>query len=181
MEKILLINGSLRKESYNGKLLRAVSNELAKTTRFETTFCPNLDLPLLNEDLEGTNLPQSVLEFRSLLKAHSIVWIASPEYNGAPSGPLKNAIDWATRPPENLWAGKICVISSASPGALGGARGLIQLRTILSGIKCWVIPEQVQCSVAHEAFSPDGALQNGAVVKQIQSTLTGLQSFLDWR
>ncbi|MGZ3652002.1 MAG: NADPH-dependent FMN reductase, partial [Bdellovibrionota bacterium] len=89
-----------------------------------------------------------------------------------------NAIDWGTRPPANLWQDKIAVLLSASPGSLGGARGLIQVRTILSGIKTWVIPEQVQLSAAHEAFgTPGGTLKVEGVHKQIQGAIQSLEVF----
>jgi chromate reductase len=163
------ICGSLRQDSFNRKLVINILNSLKKHgigTRNLTA--EEVSLPFVNEDQENPPAP-SVLTFRKTLEAAHIVVIASPEYNGAPSGVLKNAIDWATRQPKNLWEGKIVIIAAASPGALGGARGLIQLRTILSGIKAWVIPEQVQLPLAHQAFAADGQLTNEFTQKQIDT------------
>ncbi|MGZ3661421.1 MAG: NADPH-dependent FMN reductase [Bdellovibrionota bacterium] len=175
--KVLGLCGSLRAESYNLKLLRNFVSALPGAT-FETSIYPTLDMPLMNEDLEKKPLPQPILDFRAALSAAPVIVLACPEYNGGITGPLKNAIDWGTRPPANLWQDKIAVLLSASPGSLGGARGLIQVRTILSGIKTWVIPEQVQLSAAHEAFeTPGGTLKVEGVHKQIQGAIQSLEVF----
>lgn len=102
-----------------------------------------------------------------------MVALASPEYNGSFSSALKNAIDWGSRPPRNLWEGKVVVLLSASPGSLGGARGLIQLKTVVSGIKSWVIPEQIQLPSADKVLA--GNWQEGFLPKQIQGALDGLK------
>lgn len=178
MKKALGICGSLRADSWNLKLLRNFLDSL-KQEGCETSLYPSLEMPLMNEDLEKSTLDPRILNFRSALKEHNIIVIASPEYNGGYSPALKNAIDWGSRPPENLWAGKIAVLLSASPGALGGARGLIQVRTILSGIKTWVIPEQVQCSLADKAFSGEGKLTSDGTLKQITGAISSLHRFAD--
>lgn len=175
--KVLGICGSLRVESYNAKLLRAFLGAMNKDGGFETKAYPTLEMPLVNEDLEKKPLDAKILDFRAALKEAQIVIVASPEYNGSLSPVLKNAIDWATRPPGNLWEGKIAVLLGASPGALGGARGLIHVRTVLSGIKAWVIPEQVQCPMADKAFDTNGKLTNEMVEKQIQGALQSLKNF----
>ena len=175
MTKILALNGSLRKDSWNGKLLDAFLGELSKSEY--SIQKKNLDLPLVNEDLEKTQLPQIILEFRAALKECPIIVLASPEYNGSYTPAMKNAIDWGTRPPENLWAGKIAIMLSASPGGFAGIRGQIQLRTLLSGIKTWVLPEQVLLPMADKAFTPDGKLTNDMVKAQIKSAIESLNSF----
>lgn len=172
-KKVLGLCGSLRSDSYNLKLLRNFLATLGQEG-CETTLYPSLEMPLMNEDLEKHPLPEAILKFRAALEAHPIVVIASPEYNGSFSPALKNAIDWGSRPPANLWQGKVVVITSASPGMLGGARGLIMLRTVLSGIKAWVIPEQVQCSLADKAFDAEGKLTQDAVMKQITGATTAM-------
>lgn len=176
MKKILAINGSLRADSWNGKLLRAFVEQLQG---FETRLWPSLEMPLMNEDLEKAPLDSRILDFRAALKASEIVVVASPEYNAGFTPALKNAIDWATRGGENLWAGKIAVILSASPGALGGVRGAIMLRTVLSGCKAWVIPEQVMCPSVHTAFSPEGKLTNEQVRKQFAPAIESLRALSD--
>jgi chromate reductase len=173
--KILGLCGSLRADSVNLKLLR---NFLAAAGgAFDVNTYGSIEMPLLNEDLEKKPLPDSILTFRAALAAAPVIVLACPEYNGSITPALKNAIDWGTRPPGNLWQGKIAVLLSASPGALGGARGLIHVRAILSGIQSWVIPQQVQCPQAHQAFTPEGVLSNEAVTKQIQGAVQSLEVF----
>jgi len=169
--KTLGLCGSLRSDSWNLKLLRNFLESLPGSTLY-----PSLDLPHVNEDLEKGTLPASILAFRQALEKAQVVVIASPEYNGSFSSALKNAIDWGTRPPGNLWAGKVVVLLGASPGVFGGIRGLIQLRTVLSGIKAWVIPEQVILPAADKAFA-GGKLQNEAALKQIEVAVASLKAF----
>lgn len=173
MGKILGLCGSLRAESYNLKLLEIFLSQGKSHLGWNTTLYPSLDFPLVNEDLEKSPLPNSILNFRKALEDHSVVALASPEYNGSFSSALKNAIDWGSRPPRNLWEGKVVVLLSASPGSLGGARGLIQLKTVVSGIKSWVIPEQIQLPSADKVLA--GNWQEGFLPKQIQGALDGLK------
>ena len=172
-KKALGICGSLRADSWNLKLLRFFLATLQKEG-IATSLYPSLEMPLISEDREKQPMDPSVASFRAALEAHPIVVIASPEYNGSFSPALKNAIDWASRPPGNLWAGKITVLLSASPGALGGARGLIQVRTVLSTVKAWTVHEQVQCSLADKAFSAEGALVQEGTLRQITGAVTAL-------
>src|SRR5204863_10208974 len=96
--------------------------------------------------------------------------LSCPEYNSSISGVLKNAIDWVSRPcigpdgkpekPLECFDGKIAGLTSASPGALGGLRGLFTVRSILSNIKVIVLPEQVSVTKAGEAFNDDGSLKD---------------------
>lgn len=170
-KKTLGICGSLRAASWNLKLLRAFLNEVP-----ESIIYPSLEMPLMNEDLESKPLDSRILDFRAALKASDTVVIASPEYNASFSPALKNAFDWATRG-ENLWAGKSIVLLAASPGAMGGVRGLIMMKTILSGAKAWVMPDQVLCPMADKAFDAEGKLTNEMVKKQIAGALLALKNF----
>ena len=121
-------------------------------------------MPLYNGDIEEKQgLPSAAQEIKSLMIKCDGFLIASPEYNGGYSALLKNAIDWISRPvagEERLraFAGKKAVIMSASPGALGGVRGLTQLRQILTNIQMIVLPDQASIPDAHNAFKDDGAL-----------------------
>jgi NAD(P)H-dependent FMN reductase len=174
--KIIGLCGSLRKDSWNLKLLRHFLAE-AEKAGFEAKAFDGLEMPLVNEDLEKSPLDARILRFREALESAEIVAIASPEYNGSYSPALKNAIDWATRPPANLWAGKIVVLLGASPGAFGGIRGGIHLRTLLGTIKAWVLPEQVLLPLADQAFDPEGKLTNESAKKQVKAALESLGKF----
>lgn len=165
--KILAFAGSTRSDSYNKKLVKQAMLG-AEATGAQATFVDLRDfpMPLYDGDLEEQEgLSPAVLEFKALLMAHQGLLIASPEYNSALSGVLKNTIDWASRPqgeeaPLVCFKGKVCSLMSASPGALGGLRGLATVRSILGNIGVIVLPDQVAVSQAYDAFDPGGKLVN---------------------
>ena len=165
--KILGFAGSTRKDSFNKKLAK-IALEAARLAGAEVTFLDlrDIPMPLFDEDLEREGgLPENAKKFRALLAQHDGILIASPEYKSSISGVLKNAIDWASRPIPNeaplaCFAGKVVTLVSASPGALGGLRGLVTVRSLLSNIKCLVLPDQIAISKAHEAFDTNGKLKD---------------------
>ena len=102
-------------------------------------------------------------KLKELMIAHQGLLLACPEYNTSITGVLKNAIDWASRaekgePALAAFDGKVAGLLSASPGAFGGIRSLMAVRSILSNIRVLVIPEQQAVPKANEAFGPDGKL-----------------------
>ncbi|MFB2898515.1 NADPH-dependent FMN reductase [Aerosakkonemataceae cyanobacterium BLCC-F50] len=163
--KILAFAGSTRKDSYNKKLVQVAANG-ARAAGAQVTYIDLRDfpMPLFDEDLErDEGTPETVLKFKELMIAHDGLLIACPEYNSSITPVLKNAIDWASRPGENepplaAYVDKVAAIMSASPGALGGLRGLVTVRSILGNIKVIVLPDQVAVSKAYEAFNADGSL-----------------------
>ncbi len=167
MPKILVFSGSARKESYNQKLVR-IAAQGAKKAGVETTVIDLADfpMPIFNQDFEAEHgLPEPAKAFKQLLIQHDGFLIASPEYNSAFSPLLKNAIDWASRREDNepsllAFKGKTAVIMSASPGALGGLRGLVFLRLLLSNIGINVLPDQQAIAQANQAFDKDGQLND---------------------
>ena len=163
--KIIALSGSSRVKSWNKKLVTIAGNG-ARSAGAEVTSIDLADfpMPLYNGDMEEKQgLPSAAQEIKSLMIKCDGFLIASPEYNGGYSALLKNTIDWISRPvagEERLraFAGKKAVIMSASPGALGGVRGLTQLRQILTNIQMIVLPDQASIPDAHNAFKDDGAL-----------------------
>ncbi len=163
--KILAFAGSSRNSSFNYKLVNA-SATAARAHGAEVTVLDMNDfqLPLYDQDLESKNgLPDPVKRLKELFVAHQGLLIASPEYNSSLSPMLKNTIDWVSRPAEGegplaAYDGKVAGIMAASPGGLGGIRGLVHLRAILQNIGVIVVPTQVAVSKAHEAFDEAGNL-----------------------
>jgi NAD(P)H-dependent FMN reductase len=157
--KIVCFAGSLRKDSFNKKMVK-VAMRGAERAGAEVTFIDLKDypMPIYDGDIEAAEgLPENAKKLKAILKAHQGFLIAAPEYNSSISAALKNMIDWTSRPhdgdkPLDCFAGKVAGIMAASPGALGGLRGLVTLRSILENIQMMVIPNQVALSVAHEAF-----------------------------
>src|SRR5215475_5624821 len=135
--KVLCFAGSLRADSVNKKLAK-VAVAAAKKHNAEVAFLDLKDypLPIYDGDLEASSgLPENALKLKALFKAHDAFIIASPEYNSSISAALKNVIDWTSRPMENekqleCFMGKVVGLMSASPGALGGLRGLVTVRSI---------------------------------------------------
>jgi NAD(P)H-dependent FMN reductase len=165
--KILAFAGSTREASFNKKLVQ-IAAEGARAAGAEVTYIDlrDLPMPLYDGDLETKQgLPENVQQFKQLMIEHRGLLIASPEYNSSITGVLKNAIDWASRslPGEPMLASfkdKVAALMSASPGALGGLRGLTHVRSILSNIGVLVLPEQQTISKAFEAFDGDGKLKD---------------------
>ncbi|MEH2126526.1 MAG: NAD(P)H-dependent oxidoreductase [Nostoc sp.] len=183
--KILAFAGSTRIDSYNKKLVK-IAAAGAKAAGAEVTYLDlrDLPLPLFDEDLEAQEgLPANARTFKDLMISHQGVLIASPEYNSSLTAVLKNAIDWASRPAPNeaplaAFAGKVASIMSASPGALGGLRGLVHLRSILGNIKVLVLPDQIAVPKAYEAFNADGTLKDPKQQESIERLGDGLTKIL---
>lgn len=177
--KILCLAGSLRRDSYNKKLAR-LGRDLAEQAGAEATFIDlkEFDLPIYDGDYETQNgLPDDAKKLKKIMKDHQGLLIASPEYNSSITAALKNAIDWASRPEPGeksleCFTGKVAGLMAASPGALGGLRGLVSVRLILGNIGVIVIPDQIAISQANEAFNEDGSLKDAKkqeTVKKIAS------------
>jgi NAD(P)H-dependent FMN reductase len=111
--------------------------------------------------------------------AHQGLLIASPEYNSSISPLLKNTIDWLSRSVNGEYGllpfrDKVAALLAASPGGLGGLRGLVHVRAILGNIGVLVLPDQLAVSKADQAFNADGTLadpKQGTAVAEIGAKL----------
>ncbi len=168
--KLLVFGSSLRAGSYNQHLAR-VAGESARQQGAEVTVIHLSDypMPLYNGDNEALNgLPGNALRFKQLLLEHDGFIISSAEYNGFFTAALKNAIDWTSRlssPDESplvAYRGKTAALLSASPGVLGGLRGLPHLRALLGNIGVVVLPGQFSLSNARDtSFQGDKLEDHG--------------------
>jgi NAD(P)H-dependent FMN reductase len=187
--RILAFSGSTRVGSFNGKLVQiAAAGARAAGAEVTVVELRELGLPLYDPAIEAAGFPEAVVAWKALLKAHDGLLISSPEHNSSLSAALKNAIDWASRaqpgePALACFDGKVAGLMAASPGMLGGLRGLVHLRMILGNIKVLVIPDQVAVAKANEAFTPEGKLHDakqqaaveaiGAKVARVVGALKG--------
>lgn len=131
MTKIAVVVGSLRKDSFNLRLAKALSG-FAATAQVEIVTLH--DVPLFNQD-EEKDPPKGVVEFKNKIKSADAVLFVTPEYNRSVPGVLKNSIDWGTRPyGTSVWTGKPAAIAGASPGAIGTAVAQAHLRSILTNL-----------------------------------------------
>lgn len=167
--KILAFAGSTRTDSYNKRLVKiAVAGARAAGAEVTLIDLRDFPLPLFDGDLEARDgLPANGRKLKDLFLAHQGLLISAPEYNSSITAVLKNTIDWVSRPvpgepPLACFDGKVACLMSASPGALGGLRGLVHVRAILGNIRVVVLPDQVAVPKADEAFNPDGSLKDPA-------------------
>ncbi|MGJ9417426.1 NADPH-dependent FMN reductase [Massilia sp. CMS3.1] len=129
-KKIAIIVGSLRKDSYSGKLAK-VMTELAEG-KLDMEIVEIRDLPMYDQDIDTATPPPAFTAFRERIRAADGILFITPEYNRSVPGALKNAIDVGSRPyGKAAWTGKPCAIVSQSPGALGGFGANHHLRQML--------------------------------------------------
>ena len=182
--KILAFAGSTRTGSFNKQLVKiAAAGARAAGAEVTELDLRDFPMPLYDGDLEAKEgLPAHAKKLKELLLAHQGLLISAPEYNSGISGVLKNAIDWASRStlgeaPLACFVGKVAALMSASPGGLGGLRGLVHVRSILGNIHVLVLPDQVAVPRAHEAFTSDGTLKDAkqqAAVEGLGRALAGV-------
>jgi chromate reductase len=173
---ILGFAGSLRKGSFNRSLLRAATELLPGNATLEIFDLEGI--PPFNQDLEKS-LPQRVSEFKAKIRAADAILIVTPEYNYSVPGVLKNAIDWASRPPgDSAWPGKPLAVMSASTGMLGGSRAQYHLRQTLLFLDVTPVTKpEVFVTFAAQKFDENGKLTDEptrGVVKQLLQALIDL-------
>jgi chromate reductase len=179
--KILAFAGSTRIRSYNKKLVvtaaRAAEAAGAQLTVIDLRDYP---MPFYDGDMEvHAGLPEKARALKQLMVDHHGFLLSCPEYNGSITAVLKNAIDWVSRPQPNeapgiAFKGKWAALVAASPGNLGGLRGLVTVRQILNTLGVIVLPGQLAVVRASDAFAEDGNLKDPTQ----QSTLLTLTADL---
>lgn len=165
--RILVFAASIRPGSFNGKLARIAAGALeARGASVTPLNLGQYPLPLYDAEIEAAGIPGPVLALHDLFSAHDGVFIASPEYNSFPSPLLLNLLDWLSRVRHyeggmvEAFERPVFAISSASPGPLGGYRGLSALRQKLElGLGATVMPAMAAVGTAHEALDAEGNLQ----------------------
>ncbi len=154
--RIVGISGSLRKGSYNTALLHAAAELMPPEMTLEIIDIS--PLPMLNQDFEKP-FPEVAAEFCDRLAKADGVLFATPEYNSSISAVLKNAIDWASRSPQQPLNGKPAAIIGASIGIFGTARAQSHLRQVLSFVGALTLNKpEVLVGQAHRVFDSEGKL-----------------------
>jgi chromate reductase, NAD(P)H dehydrogenase (quinone) len=126
--RIVAMSGSLRRKSYNTAALYAAGKLIPPGADFDII---SLDgLPLFNADIEQSGAPPAVTAFREALRRADGLMLATPEYNFSISAVLKNALEWASRPPNPPLYGKPCALLGVSTSPFGTARGQLSLRQV---------------------------------------------------
>jgi len=178
--RVLTIPGSLRKASYNRKLLKIgeefITKENVEIDRLDLCDFP---LPSYDGDIEEKGLPQNAWTLKARIAAAHGVLIACPEYNYSIPGGFKNMIDWTSRGGSNPWNCKVVGMMGASNGPVATWRMMPQLRASLSGLQALVIPQQVNVREATKVWNEQGELIDeklpGLVEKFIKSFVQTLE------
>ncbi|MEK7951848.1 NADPH-dependent FMN reductase [Luteolibacter soli] len=179
MTKLLILPGSARRDSVNRKLA-GLAAQLAAEAGAEVDLIDPADyeLPIFNGDLEDAEgLPDAAKRLKAKFLAANAVVFVSPEYNSSVTPLMKNFIDWVSRqetddePSLAAYRGKVAGLLSASPGALGGLRGLVHLRSILGNIGVLVVPKQFALSGAYGKFDEGGKLTDESAVKSVKGVV----------
>jgi chromate reductase len=175
--RVLGFAGSLRAGSYNRALLRAAAELAPAGMRIE--IADLADIPLYNGDVEAQGDPVPVAAFKQAIRGADAILVACPEYNHGVPGVLKNAIDWASRPPKGSpLNGKRAGIIGASTGMIGSARGQVQLRQafVFTNTYAMLQPEVLVARV-HEKVDAEGRLTDEVTRKFLGQYLA---TFGDW-
>lgn len=177
--KILVCSGSVRGGSFNGKLAALAAKKLAILDADVTHLSlKDYPLPIYDVDLEETSgAPENAKKLKRLFLAHDGVFLSCPEYNAGVTPLLKNTLDWISRvkEPGDPYRNKMFALGSASPGAYGGMRGLIGMRTILEvGLGAMVLPQMVAVSKAAGAFDDKGELADERAGAQLDKLVEAL-------
>ena len=170
------ISGSLRRQSLNTAALRACAKHVPPGVTMDLADISAI--PLYNEEIREQGLPDAVHKLREQILSADAIVIATPEYNFSIPGVLKNAIDWASRPPSQPFDGKPIALISASPGGVGGARAQYHLRQVFIYLNGLILNRpEVMMSAAHTKFDAQGELTDAAATDQLKALLAALA---DW-
>lgn len=184
--KILAFAGSLRKDSFNKKLIK-IAVKGAQEAGADVTLIDLKDypLPIYDQDIEDSQgLPENALKIKDLMLKHDGFLISCPEYNSSMSAAFKNVIDWASRQATKdevylcCFIDKPVALMSASPGQLGGLRGLVHVRAMFGNIFSYVIPQQKSISQADKAFDEDGNLKDSKAQADVMNIGKKLTQFI---
>lgn len=179
--RVLAFSGSARQASINQRLVAAAA-DVATDRGADVTLINLRDfpMPLFNQDDEaGTGEPGPVRELKSLFVAHDALLIASPEYNGLITPLLKNTLDWLSRragdePSMVAYRDKTAALLATSYGRLGGLRGLVHTRALMTNLGVLTVPKQAAIGGANEAFDNDGKLTREGDALLVESVVDAL-------
>ena len=179
--RVLVLSGSLRKDSLNTRLANLAALAVGKHgAKADIAGMSEFDCPSFNMDTDvSRSYPPGAEEFRKRLLANDAFIIASPEYNASMPGNLKNMIDWVSRFRPQPFNERHALLLSASPSMVGGNRGLWSLRIPLEHLGARVFPDMFSLAMAHQGFTPGGEIANPALAKRFEDTIAAFLSLVE--
>ncbi|MCL2413388.1 MAG: NAD(P)H-dependent oxidoreductase [Bacteroidales bacterium] len=174
--KIVALCGSLRKESYNKKIIQLAQTLLPEGMTM--TFVPHDDVPNYNQDWDETP-PKSVVDFKQALAEADGFLIVSPEYNYVMPGALKNALDWASRGNPNPVFGKPVSLMGATMGTLGTVSMQISFLNFFRLMNMpLVLKPEIYISLAQTKFDEKGNFTDEKGKEMIRQNLENLKQLI---
>jgi chromate reductase, NAD(P)H dehydrogenase (quinone) len=171
--EILGLSGSLRRDSYNTRLLGGARKLLPSAVKF-VIFDQLAAIPPYSEDDEH-EAPPAVAALKAAIAGSDALLIATPEYNASIPGQLKNALDWISRPVSATpLRGKPAAVIGASTGLFGAVWAQAELRKVLATIGARVVDRELPIAQAEEALGSDGLPLDELALEQLSATLDGL-------
>ncbi|MGZ8702250.1 MAG: NADPH-dependent FMN reductase [Gaiellaceae bacterium] len=179
--KILAISGSLRRDSYNTKLLRAAEELLPPEVDF-ILYDGLKSVPPYDQEDDVQPAPPPVAALRHAIAEADAILFATPEYNSSIPGVLKNALDWVSRPvATNPLRNRPAAVVGASTGAFGAVWAQAELRKVLAAIGARVVDGEVAVGHAPTRFDEDGRLEDESLQEQLEETIETLLTEADAR
>jgi len=171
--RVLGISGSLRRDSYNTKLLRH-AGDLFENVQFEI-YDRLKDVPPYDEDDELEDAPEAVSRIRDAVRAADAVFFTTPEYNSSIPGALKNALDWVSRPlATNAIRNKPVAVIGASAGMFGAVWAQAELRKVLGAMGARVAEGEVAIGHAMDRFDANGRLSEPNLEEEVREVVRAL-------
>ena len=178
--RVCAIAGSLRKASYNRALIEAAA-KLAPRTMAIAIFDRLREVPLYDADVEAEGDPEPVVALKNAIAEADALLIATPEYHFGVPGVLKNAIDWASRPPaKSVLIDKPTALIGASPGRTGTARAQLALRqSFFSTHTPVLLGPEILVGEAHKKIAADGTITDEQTVKVLGALLERFAAWIE--
>jgi len=175
--KALTLSGSIRTGSYNAMLARHVGHKLCAAGAEVTDL--DLDdyrMPLFNEDLEPDSVPAAAVELADMFRAHPVIFIACPEYNGGATPLLVNTLAWLSRQKPGVWRHAVFGLGGVSSGKYGAIFSLSHVRDSISKVGGLVAPGLLGIGPASEAFDDEGRLVDAGAARKVDTLVADLMA-----